>query len=126
MLFKEQKLQEWFVTYLNGLGVLFCSSAAGARTSIGTAVKLKRSGLKKGFPDIGIFEPRGSYHGMFIEVKLGTYPNREQKEWQQELTKRGYYALIMPGNLEYHQACVWLENETKKYLEGRILCPTDN
>lgn len=33
------------------------------------AMRLKREGLKKGFPDVGIFVPRGGYHGMFIEFK---------------------------------------------------------
>jgi len=31
--------------------------------------RLKREGLKNGFPDIGIFYPCGPYHGMFIEFK---------------------------------------------------------
>lgn len=124
MRFGEQKLQQWFTVYLNSLNVLFCSSAAGARTSIGTAIKLKRAGLKKGFPDMGIFEPRANWHGMFIELKLKSYAGKEQKIWREELLKRNYYAIIMPGNLEYQEACTWLENETEKYLEGKIPCPS--
>lgn len=123
MRFEEQKLQQWLTIYLNSLNVLFCSSAAGARTSMGTAIKLKRAGLKKGFPDMAIFEPRGGYHAMFIELKVGSYPSKEQKIWREELLKRNYYAVIMPANLSYQTACAWLENKTGSYLKGRIPCP---
>lgn len=113
---QEQRLQQNFSTWLSMKGVLFCASAGGMRTNIRTAINMKRAGYKKGFPDIQILEPRGQFHGMFIEIKCGTYPTNEQKEWREELTKRGYFAVIVPANLDFFEAQKWIEEETEKYL----------
>ena len=32
---------------------------------------LRRQGMKAGFPDIFIAVPRGAFHGLFIELKVG-------------------------------------------------------
>lgn len=53
--------------------------------------KLKKMGLSKGFPDISIFEPKGKYHGFFIEMKRkGNKVSEEQIKWLMELKARGY------------------------------------
>ena len=116
---QEQSLQEWLTLYLNSIGVLFCASAGGMRTSIGTAVKMKRAGYKKGFPDIGIYEPRGTYHGLFIELKCDNKsgPTDEQTEWQAELAKRGYLAKIVPHRLSFREAQEWIERVVYEYLQ---------
>jgi hypothetical protein len=115
----EQKLQERFAVYLTGRGVLYCASAGGMRVSLGTAVKMKRAGYKKGFPDIFIYESRGGFHGMAIEVKCGTRTSLEQKWWQAELTKRGYYSIIVPAKLDFWKAEEFLEREVSTYLQLR-------
>ncbi len=117
---QEQPFQEWYAFFLHSLGVLFCASAGGMRTSMHTAIRMKRAGYKKGFPDVFIYEPRGRFHGMASELKLGTYPSEEQKTWQAELTKRGYHAVIVPGKLNYQEAREFLIIETMKYLNNEI------
>jgi hypothetical protein len=81
----------------------------GARTKRYGA-RLKREGMKKGFPDIGIFWPSGIHHGMFIEFKSENGKlNLEQKKVLAELQTRGYNCVI----------CKSLESaikETKIYL----------
>ena len=53
--------------------------------------KLKRMGLSKGFPDISILEPRGEFHGLYIEMKRkGNKASEEQIKWLMELKSRGY------------------------------------
>ena len=117
---QEQPFQEWYALFLHSLKVLYCASAGGMRTSMHTAIRMKRAGYKKGFPDMFIYEPRGRFHGMAVELKLGTYPSEEQKEWQAELLKRGYHAVIVPGKLNYQEAREFLIVETMKYLNGEI------
>ena len=112
----EQKLQEQYSFYLYSRGVLFCASAGGMRTNMRTAIKMKKAGYKKGYPDIFIYEPRGKYHGMAVEVKCGSYPTLEQKEWQEKLIKLGYYAIIVPAKLDFYEARKFLEDETRNYL----------
>lgn len=112
----EQTLQEQYTFYLYSRGVLFCASAGGMRVNMRTAIKMKKAGYRKGHPDVFIYEPRGQYHGMAVEIKCGTYPTPEQKEWQEKLSKRGYYAVIVPGKLDFYEARKFLEEETAKYL----------
>lgn len=57
--------------------------------------RLKREGLKKGFPDIGVFYPCGPYHGMFIEFKsLNGAIRKEQSQIIEKLREMGYYVIV--------------------------------
>jgi hypothetical protein len=50
-----------------------------------------KMGYRKGTPDVTILEPRGRYHGLFIEFKAprgNTEP--EQREFWAKAQKRGY------------------------------------
>jgi hypothetical protein len=90
------------------LSLLFAIPNGGLRNHV-TANRLKATGVKKGVPDLFLPLAR-SYHGLFIEMKKkGGIVSKEQKEWQKELTKQNYRAIICRG---------WVEarNETIKYL----------
>jgi hypothetical protein len=88
----EYEIQCKVAAYLDATQVLWTANAGGLRTSIGAAVKMKRSGYKKGSPDLMIFEPRGDYHGLFIEMKKpGGILGVHQKTWLERLRKKGYY-----------------------------------
>ena len=87
---------------------LLNGSLNGVKLTIGQAVKAKKQGMKKGFPDIFLPVPRGNYHGLFIELKIKPYRNdkdrwvypkvsEEQKWWLNELTEQGYLAMICKG-----------------------------
>lgn len=116
----EQKLQEQYAVYLYSRGALFCASAGGMRTNMKTAIKMKRTGYKAGHPDIVIYEPRTGWHGMAVELKCGSYATPEQKEWQSELTIRGYYSVIIPGKLDFWEARDFIIEATDRYLKGEI------
>lgn len=96
----EHKIQTAVITYLRYAypTALFCASAGGVRTSFKQAVKMKQAGYIKGYPDLAIHEPRGGYHGLFIELKTekGT-ASPEQRDWIAKLMERGYYAQICKG-----------------------------
>lgn len=67
----------------------------GKRT-IWQAKKMKREGLKKGFPDVFVFVPSGPYHGLALEFKRqNTKPTKEQLKWLQNLRLQGYAAAIV-------------------------------
>lgn len=134
----EQSLQEQYTLWLDSLPLIsidrigiektglvedriaFCASAGGMRAPRYAAIRMKRAGYKKGHPDIVIYEPRAGWHGMAVETKVGQYPSQEQKEWQRRLLARGYYAIIVPGRLDFWEARKYLENETLQYLQGQI------
>jgi len=82
--------------------VLWTATAGGLRTTWKQATAMKRMGLSKGVPDILVFESRGKYHGLCIELKKAkeqghSYPSIEQKWWIEELNKRGYKAVVCYG-----------------------------
>lgn len=104
----EAKLQTSIAKYIdlcsNAKGILWTATANGMRTHLSVAKKMKAQGLKRGVPDILVFEPNGKYKGLMIELKIkGNYPTKEQKEWIAELNERGYYACVCTGFDEFRK-----------------------
>lgn len=65
----------------------------------GQKVFQAKCGTRKGWPDIMIFEPRGKYHGLAIELKAHSKSkvSEEQKHWIDFLNERDYFAKITFG-----------------------------
>lgn len=69
---KEKSIQLQVCDYLKLQypKVLFqCDLASGMKLSMFQAVMAKRMRSCSGFPDIFICEPRGNYHGLYLEMK---------------------------------------------------------
>jgi hypothetical protein len=100
----ESNQQEIVIKYLRLAypNLLYCASAGGMRTSYLQAIKMKRTGYVKGFPDLFIYEPRNEYNGLAIEMKKekGGVASPEQKRWQEQLRNRGYSSYICKGSEE--------------------------
>jgi hypothetical protein len=76
------------------------STLNGVRLTIRQAVNAKRSGNKKGVPDIILPYNNGTYSGLFVElkrVKLGSV-SLEQKEFIKYLESQNYKALVCKGS----------------------------
>ena len=124
---KEYQLQKAVCKYLDLNNVLYCGSMGGQyQVHFSQRIKAKKSGYKKGFPDLFIYEvskvicekslinPKGFYAGLAIELKVGyNKPTKEQLYWKKELTKRGYKAEICTGIDEALEVI-------NRYLEGII------
>tara|TARA_R110000823_G_scaffold306527_1_gene428973 strand:+ start:988 stop:1329 length:342 start_codon:yes stop_codon:yes gene_type:complete len=96
----EASLQANVIKYLKLQypSVIYCASLGGQyQPYISQRNKAKATGYVKGFPDLGIYEPRGKYHGLFIEIKEKGYATKEQKEWITQLSQRGYMAVVCKG-----------------------------
>ena len=96
---KEYQLQKAVCKYLDLQNVLYCGSMGGQyQVHYSQRIKAKKSGYKRGFPDLFIYEPKGKYHGLEIELKVGyNKPTKEQLYWQKELIKRQFKAEICTG-----------------------------
>tara|TARA_Y100000593_G_scaffold5057_1_gene9943 strand:+ start:990 stop:1334 length:345 start_codon:yes stop_codon:yes gene_type:complete len=96
---KEYELQKAVCKYLDLNNVLYCGSMGGNyQPHFSVRMKAKKSGYKKGFPDLFIYEPRGDYHGLAIELKVGyNRATKDQLWWRNELNERGYVAEICTG-----------------------------
>ena len=90
---------------------IFNSDLSGSmKLTIGQAVQIKYLRSSKGFPDIVIYEPKGEYHGLFLELKVeGTKLFKkdginyisdhidEQNKMIMQLSMRGYFADFVIG-----------------------------
>jgi hypothetical protein len=108
---KEESLQLAVCNYLRYQypDVIFtCDLSSGMKLSIGQAVKAQKMRSSKGMPDLMIFEPRGEYHGLFIELKtVSPYLKNgniktnqhliEQNAIKCRLISKGYYATFGIG-----------------------------
>ena len=96
---KEYQLQKAVCKYLDLQNVLYCGSMGGQyQVHMSQRIKAKKSGYKKGFPDLFIYEPRGEFHGLAIELKVGyNKATPEQLAWIKKLTDKGYVASVCVG-----------------------------
>ena len=98
----EERLQSEVVRYisLQYPKARYCASLGGIYTGPRQAMKAKRTGYSKGFPDLFIYEPSpcGKYHGLALEIKtIKGRATKEQKEWIEALNDRGYKAEVVKG-----------------------------
>lgn len=99
---KEDYEQICLASWLDRKGVLYTASANGGSRHIGEALKFRRMGVKKGYPDITIPIARKAYHGLYIELKRvsGGVLSDEQRVWLRKLAREGNLAVRANGFLE--------------------------
>ena len=95
----EDAEQEVVIDYceLNRIDIVHIPNEGKRSATYGA--KLKRTGLRKGFPDLFIPAARKGYHGLFIELKRdrNSLPTNEQLAWIGKLNACGYYATVCYG-----------------------------
>lgn len=57
--------------------------------------RMKELCSNPGIPDILIFESRGGFHGLAIELKVGTSPTANQLKWQADLRIKGWKSEVI-------------------------------
>ena len=99
---KEHQLQKAVCKYLDLQGYLYCASMNGQYQKYHSQRnRAKATGLKRGVPDLFIYEPIKKYesdeywHGLAIELKVGyNKPTEDQWYWNEQLNKRDYRSEI--------------------------------
>ena len=87
--------QEAVVEYCDLLHIPIVHIPNEGKRSLSYAARLKRMGLRSGFPDLLVPLARGGYHGLFIEMKYGkNTTTKEQKEWLERLSAEGYACAV--------------------------------
>ena len=110
------------------LKLLYASANGGKRNKI-TAVRLKRSGVKAGIPDIHLPVPRRFYHGLFIELKVGKNKVTPlQQVWIDNLNSQGYHAVVCYGWLEARDTIIryllMIEEVLNQARQGKVYLKT--
>lgn len=81
----------------NGAKLPYRKDKAGHRYSR-EATRLIKEGLKPGVPDMCLPCARKGYHGLYIELKVGSNkPTKYQIEWGEWLVKEGYFHVVCYG-----------------------------
>lgn len=93
--YTEDNLQKACARYLDMQGLLWCHVANERSTSPRSGANLKAKGVKRGVPDILIFEPKGPYKGLAVELKVKpNKPTKFQNWWLDELKKRNWKTAV--------------------------------
>ena len=91
----EANFQKAVASYLDFKGVLWMHCPNGGTRNEAEAVSLKKQGVKSGVPDVCILEPRGDFHGLFIELKVGYNKlSKNQENWIDKLGVRAYKTAV--------------------------------
>lgn len=97
----EDAEQEAVVEYCDLLHIPIVHIPNEGKRSLSYAARMKRMGLRSGFPDLFVTLARGGYHGLFIEMKYGNNKTtKEQKEWLELLAAEGYACAVCYGAAE--------------------------
>lgn len=100
--------------WLDMHGILWAHCPNGGSRHPGEARRLKAMGVKRGVPDVLIFDPppNGIAHGAALEIKRSGDGGRkgvltpEQREWLDALKERGWAATVSHGAKD---AIGWLQ-----------------
>jgi hypothetical protein len=94
---EQQVFVEWVEARLPD--VKFFAVPNGGKRHPKTAARLKATGVKAGVPDLVFPEPRGHYHGLYLEMKrtVGGEVSKAQREWLLLLADRGYCPMVAEG-----------------------------
>lgn len=79
--------------------VIIAAVPNGGSRDVREAVKLKAEGVLAGFPDLIVAEPRGRFHGLYVEMKRRKAGRLEpdQREMLARLRARGYKTIVGRG-----------------------------
>ena len=109
----EDGEQEAVCQWMDILNITYMHIPNEGKRSPAAAALLKKIGLKPGFPDLFILEPRNGYHGLAVEMKrIGGRVSENQWIWIHRLNSKGYVARVCYGADE---AIALI----KKYLTGQ-------
>lgn len=83
------------IEYCDLLGIPIAHIPNEGKRSKSYGARLKRMGLRKGFPDLFITRARGKYHGLFIEMKYDQGDTtKDQRKWLSLLNHEGYACAV--------------------------------
>lgn len=91
----EDSEQEAVIEYCDLMRIPVVHIPNEGKRSVAYEMRMKRMGLRSGFPDLFVPLARGKYHGLFIEMKYGKNKlTTNQKEWLGTLSSNGYACLV--------------------------------
>lgn len=104
----------WFRAQHSAHAMLLHHSPNGGKRNAIEALKFKRMGTISGFPDLILMIPNKSYHGLFVELKVGKNKQTEnQIRFEKEVTNQRY-AYVVCRSLDEFMSVV------KQYFKNEL------
>lgn len=106
---EESRMQialiRWWASVCRQFGVpeilLASCPNGGGRSGPRVGAILKAEGLRAGFPDLGLYAPRGVHHALFLELKRPAgVVSPEQEVFHSLLRDQGYKVVVVRGVIE--------------------------
>ena len=99
--YRESDIQRAIIKYARLYKLPLISIPNGANVNSKNRLRLYLEGMSAGFPDLFLYVPRGTYHGLAIEVKTPKGVVRpEQRGWIELLEKQGYKCIIVRSAID--------------------------
>jgi len=118
----EHHLQCVIVQWLDLMNYDFFAIPNGGLRNIRVASALKREGVKAGVADLFICKPNANYHGLFVELKIGSNKQQpSQVEFEQVVKKHGYQYVVVKSIDQMMELLKQYESEkanARSYADG--------
>ena len=114
----QQSVVKWFRSFHSNCVILAIPN--GGKRNQFEAYRLKRAGVLAGVCDLFIPEPRGCYHGLWIEMKAGKgTPTLLQHKFMGDMRSRGYDAAVI-NDFETFKLVVedYLKQKGESWIKG--------
>jgi hypothetical protein len=97
--YEEEHEQTKVCVYLAKHGLYYFCIPNGGKRGMFEAMRLKRTGVMAGIPDLMIPMARGKWHGLFLEMKKekGGTVSESQKYWIEILRAQDYKVEVCHG-----------------------------
>ena len=91
-------LLEWLRLHDRRAWELTHHSPNGGHRSAVTGARFKALGVRRGFPDLTLWLPRGGFHGLAVELKAGRNKmTPEQADWLAHMSSAGWMVACCVG-----------------------------
>lgn len=118
----EHHLQCVIVKWLDLMNYDFFAIPNGGLRNIRVATQLKAEGVKSGVADLFICKPNANYHGLFVELKIGTNKQQpSQVAFEQVVKKHGYQYVVVKSLDQMIEVLKQYESEkanARSYADG--------
>lgn len=108
---EQQKLITWVDTFYPTQGKLLFAIPNGGSRHPAEAVRLRAEGVRPGVLDLFYMEARGTYHGLFIEMKRAKQSlsviSGGQAGFIKRAKQKGYAVVVCWGAKQAQDALVW-------------------
>jgi hypothetical protein len=116
---KEKILHRQICEYIRNQypKILFNTDLSGIKLTMGQAKQIKNLRSNKGFPDLVIYEPKGGFAGLFLELKASSPYKKDGQLYKDEHLKNQHRVINILLGKGYLACFVWTFDFAKQVID---------